>query len=142
MQLINDISDVSLFRGCIVAFENFNSNYYKDDGDYHSINNKTFAYINIDIGRYQGDHIGYPFSVLYNNKNNKNKSPSICHDSITSNNTQRQKLRVQLATEDEIEQIKSALSLRQVRFASGDYHLTEILNTDPVPERPWSKVAF
>lgn len=50
------------------------------------------------------------------------------------------KLKLQLATEEEIQLIIEKLLDGGTRFATSDYHLTEILNTHPVPDRPWTRV--
>lgn len=47
MEDITNITQVEKYAGCIVAFEDLNSNYYKNDGEYVNINDKTFAYIGI-----------------------------------------------------------------------------------------------
>lgn len=130
MEGITDIAQVEKYAGCIVEFEDLNSVYYKEEGEYVNINDKTFGYIGIYRKQYMFERIGYIFPKFYNVKNYKGERVSITHHNLTSDGLNDLKLR--LATQDEVQLIVEKLLNGNTRFASGDYHLTEVLNTHPV----------
>lgn len=129
MKEINNAAELAEFAGNIVSFES--ARIFSTPESCFPIAGKMIAYIGENCHRYQGGEQGFRFSILC-----KSQEDSIFHTALTNSGLKNKSLKVSLATEEEINLIKESLLSGKAHFASGDWKLDEILETDAVPYRP------
>lgn len=129
MNEIQGLASLTMFAGHIVCFES-TSGFCAPDKCY-PIAGKMFAYIGKDIHRYEGGEKGFTFSILH-----KSTSDCVTDLGLTNTGLKNISLKAAIATPNQINFIREAVTSGNAQFASGDSSLTEILKTGSVLN-PW-----